>query len=323
MSNETISPLTSVITEKLVSKKRFRDRLRKHFWLYLLAAPGIIFFLLFSYLPMAGIIIAFQDFTTAKGVFDGHFIGLKNFNYFFGSVDFFRITGNTLYLNVLFIAFNTITQVGLAILLNEIRCKVFKRVSQSFAFLPYFVSWIVVSMMAQSLFSSSTGLIPAWQRSMNQQPINWYNRADLWPFILIFFNSWKCVGSGAVIYLASIASINMDLYEAARVDGANRWQQIRHITLPMLAPTISVLTLLAVGRIFVGDFGMIYGMVGDNGSLLPTTDVIDTFVFRSLRLLNDVGMASAVGLYQSVMGFVMVVIANHVIRKVHPEGALF
>lgn len=305
------------------ARDSFGRHLKKHLWLYLLAAPGIVFFFLFSYLPMAGIMIAFQDFSTAKGVFDGQFVGLKNFNYFFGSADFSRITFNTLYLNSLFIVVSTLTQVGLAILLNEIRHKFFKRISQSFAFLPYFVSWIVVAMMAQSMFSSTTGMIPAWQRHMHQDPVNWYNRADLWPFLLVLFNSWKWIGSGAVIYLAAITGINAEMYEAARVDGANRWQQIWNITIPMLTPTISVLTLLAIGRIFVGDFGMIYGMIGDNGALLPYTDVIDTFVFRALRLLNDVGMASAVGVYQSVMGFAMVMFANYIIRKIHPEGALF
>jgi len=307
-----------------LSMARFYNSLRAQSWLIVLGVPGLLFFLFFAYLPMAGLIIAFQDFNHARHVFDGPFVGLANFR-FLHSPDFSQAVFNTIFLNTCFIVTGLVCQVGLALLLNEIRLRWFRRVTQSTTLLPYFISWVVVAMMARGLFASAPtpGLLVQFQKLLGQVPISWYTRGSLWVSILIFANIWKWIGYGSVIYLAAIVGIDPELYEAARVDGASRWQRIRYITIPMLKPTISILTLLAVGRIFYGDFLMIYGMVGDNGLLLPRTDVIDTYVYRALRIYGDIGMASAAGLLQAVMGFGTIICANLFIRRIHPDGALF
>ncbi|WP_379132111.1 ABC transporter permease [Paenibacillus sp. sgz500958] len=292
-------------------------------FLYAMAVPGLLFFLVFSYLPIYGITIAFKDYDFSKGITGSKWVGFKNFDYFFTSDDFWTVLRNTLVLNALFIFFTTVAAVLIALMFNEIRNKYFKRISQSLIFLPYFMSWIVVGMIVQSMFGGEEPMINTWLQNIGMEPVNWMFESKLWPAILTVIRVWQGAGYLSIIFLAAITGISEDLYEAARIDGASKLQIMFRITLPLLVPTIMIMTLLAVGRIFNGDFAMIYAIIGDNSLLYPTTDVIDTFVFRSMRQLHDFGMSSAVGLFQSVMGLIFVIIANGVTRKVSKESALF
>lgn len=300
--------------------------LRDNAPLYLLALPGVLFFLVFSYVPMFGIVMAFKDFDIVKGILGSAWVGFDNFKFFFTSGAASRVLTNTLYLNVLFIAFTTAAALALAISLNEIRLHAFKRVAQSVIFLPYFMSWVVVSMMLQAFLSGVSGqesYVNGLLAAVGLPGVDWFLEPGVWPWLLTFLRVWQGAGYLSIIYLAAITGIPDDVYEAARIDGASSRQLAWKITLPLLVPTIVIMTLLAVGRIFYGDFGLIYAIVGDNGVLLPTTEVIDTYVYRALRQFGDLGMAAAVGLFQSVAGLVLLLAANAWARRYSAESALF
>lgn len=300
----------------------FREIVRNRV-LYSLAVPGLLVLIIFFYLPMFGHVIAFKNYNYFDGIRGSPWTGLENFKFFFGGSDWLRVTFNTLFLNALFIAFGLVISVILAIFLNEVRQAVLKRVAQSMAFLPFFVSWMVVSMMLFSLLNTSDGLINRSLKELGLDAVSWYSMPHYWPAILTIISVWKTAGYQAVIYLAAITGISPEYYESAQMDGATRLQRIRHITLPLLRPTIIVLTLLAIGRIFYGDFGMIFGLVGDNGVLYETTDVIDTYAYRALRQLGNFGMSSSIGLYQSVLGLVTVCVFNLIVRKIDKESSIF
>jgi putative aldouronate transport system permease protein len=291
--------------------------------LYLLAIPGLVCFLLFNYLPMFGIIVAFKDFNYRDGFFRSPWAGFKNFSFFFTSYDALNVTRNTVVLNSLFITTSLVLQIGFAVLLNEIRAGWFKKLSQSFMFFPYFVSWIVVSVFVYNIFHAQYGSLNHLLRGLGMEPVSWLSRPEYWTWILTVIYDWKWTGFGVVIYLAAIVGINEELFEAAEIDGAGRVTQIGRITLPLIMPTAVVLTLLAIGRIMNSDFGMIYGIIADNSMLYPTTNVIDTYVYRALRQMGDIGMSAAAGLYQSVVGFVLVLGSNLLARRFSNEGALF
>lgn len=316
---------TKINPIKLRKKDTFFSELIKNKYLYLLTLPGILFFIIFNYLPMAGLYIAFLDYNPLAGLYGlkSEFVGLANFNFFFTSNDWLLVTFNTLLLNALFIVTGIIVQITMAIGLNEVSGKYFKRVAQSFMFLPNFLSWTVVSVFATALFATDEGVINHFISTFGIPKINFYQEAGVWPALLVFLRLWKSAGFGTVIYLSTITGIDQEMYEAARIDGASRLQSIFYITLPMLKTTTIMLFIMSVGSIFYGDFGMIYALVGDNPLLRPTTDVIDTFVYRALRLNNDIGMSSAVGLFQSVLGFIMVVSANAITKKLDKDSALF
>ncbi|WP_054027370.1 ABC transporter permease [Bacillus sp. FJAT-28004] len=293
--------------------------------LLLMFLPVATLLFLFNYLPLAGLVIAFKDFDFAKGIFGSDWMDplLNNFDYLFSSSTAFRAMRNTILLNALFITVGLMFEVGFALLLNEIRNKYFKRVTQSLTFLPFFISWIVVGVFAYNLMNFESGAINRLLESIGMQPIDFYSEAGLWPLILTIAVRWKVTGYGTIIYLAALTSIDNSYYEAASIDGATRWQQIRFISIPMLRPTIIILTLLAVGRIMNADFGMFYAMVGDASLLFPTTDVIDTFVYRSLRKSGDIGMASAAGFLQSFIAFVLIIGSNYAARKIDKDSAIF
>ena len=292
-------------------------------FLLLMLVPGILFFLVFSYLPMIGIVIAFQDFSAAKGILGSKFVGLENFRFFLGSPDSFRVTFNTLFLNTLFIFSSMICSVVIALMLSEVGNRFFKKGAQSVVILPHFISWAVVGLLAEALFASDTGFINHTLAGVGMKPILFYKDSSIWPGLLTFLNIWQGAGFGSIVYLAAITGIDQEIYEAARIDGATRLQSIRYITLPMLRSTAVLLLIMSVGKIFNGNFGMVYSLVGNNTLLYPTTDIIDTYVYRQLMELGDLGMSSAVGLYQSVLGFIMVNIANRITRKLSPESAIF
>ncbi len=294
-------------------------------YLYMMVLPGIVFFLIFNYIPMVGLYIAFIDYNPISGLFGlaSEFVGLENFRFFFTSNDWIRITVNTLFLNALFISTGIVMQVTLAVGLNEMALAPVKKVAQTFMFLPNFISWTVVSVISIALFSTDEGLINGILTALGMEPVNYYQTASVWPGILVLMRLWKGAGFGTVIYLSTITGIDQEIYEAGMIDGASRMGRIVHITLPLLRRTTAMLLIMSVGGIFAGDFGMIYALLGDNPMLRTTTDVIDTFVYRALRMNNDIGMSSAVGLFQSVLGFIMVVTANRIVKRLDDESALF
>lgn len=292
-------------------------------YLYLLALPGILFLLIFAYIPLFAHVIAFKRFQANLGIWRSPWIGFDNFKFFFQSDIWYKLTFNTVFLNTLFILFGFALALMIAVLLNEIRIALFKKLCQSLIFMPYFISWMVVSLMMFAMINTTDGLANRTLVEWGQAPYNFYNSPDMWPGILTMVYVWKFTGYKSVIFLAAITGISEDYYESARIDGATRFQQIRHITLPLIKPVAIVLLLLAIGRIFYGDFGMVYGIIGDNGVLYPTTDIIDTYSFRALRQLGNFGMSSAVVLYQSVLGLVTIVIFNWIVKRVEPDSRLF
>lgn len=304
-------------------KQGFIKEVVQNKYLYLLAIPGLIFFFIFHYLPMGGIVIAFQRFNAVKGIIGSKFVGFDNFKVLFNSPDVSTVIFNTLFLNTLFIVFGMAASIIIAVLLNEIGRPIYKRISQSVLILPHFISWTVVAMIAIPLLNSDSGFINLTLESLNLPTINFWQTPDVWPIVLTVLSVWKTAGFDSIIFLATITGISGQIFEAATIDGANRWQQIRYIIIPMLKNTAILLLLLRLGRIFYGNFGLIYPLILDNSFLYPTTDIIDTFVFRALMKLGDMGMASAVGLTQSFLGFILVLVTNTIVKKLNPESAIF
>ncbi|WP_372630675.1 ABC transporter permease [Cohnella sp.] len=304
------------------SRQGALHELKRHKILYLMCIPGLIILIMFCYVPFAGIWMAFTDFNVVDGIFGSKFVGLDNFKYFFTSSMGWKVTYNTLVINFFGIVLGIIFPITIAILLNEIRGKAFKKLTQSMMFFPYFISWVVVGAIIYGIFSTDVGVangILAW---FGIEPIRWYSEPKYWKEIIILANVWKWSGYNSIIYLAAMSNFDGSLYEAAKVDGANRLQQIMRLTVPMLKPTVIVLTLLSVGRIFYGDFGMIYGIVGNNPVLIDEVTVIDTYVYQSMRTLGF-SYSTAIGLFQSVMGLILITLANSVAKKVNDGEGLF
>lgn len=305
-----------------INKRGFLHEMKQNGFLYLLTVPGILFFIVFSYVPMFGLVIAFQNFSMRYGIFGSSFNGLANFKFLFQTGDIWRVTSNTLYLNVLFILFTTSMSVFLALLFSEVKNQAFKRITQSLSILPNFVSWTVIALFLDAFIEPSTGMFAKMAKSMGYT-LDFYSNPGVWPALLVFLRVWQASGYGAIVYIATIVGIDPQIYEAADIDGATRIQKITRITLPILKPTVILMSLFSIGRIFYGDFGMIYALVGDNGLLFSTTDVIDTYVYRMMRMLRNYGMSAATGMYQSVLGFVFIVVVNWIARKLEPDSALF
>lgn len=285
--------------------------------------PGMAYLIINNYIPMYGITLAFREVDYSKGIFNGDWIGFENFKFLFQTKDAWLITKNTLLYNGAFILVNTIVALIVAIMLSEITSKGFLRFSQTVIILPYIISIIIVSYLVYAFFSVDTGFVNNTILPMlGMEKISWYNEPKYWPFILTFVNAWKNVGYLSVIYFASIIGIDKQFYEAAELDGASKWQQIRTITLPSITPTICMMVLLAVGRIFYSDFGLFYQVPMNSGPLVSATNVIDTYVYRGLMQLNDIGMSSAASAYQALVGCALVITANLVVRKISPENAL-
>ena len=304
-------------------KKSFFETFKKNLPLTLMALPALIVIILFKYLPLAGLLLAFKRFNVRQGIFGSMFVGFDNFRFLFQTSDAWVITRNTILYNGLFILLDVVLAVSIAIGLNQLLNKRRAKIYQTVFMAPYFLSWVVVSFMAYSLFSVDNGLFNHLLSFLGLPEVNWYSETGKWPFILTFFQIWKTVGYSTVMYLSSLTAISNDYYEAAIIDGATKWQQIKNITIPCLKPMMIVLVILAIGRIFYADFGLFYQLPRDSGPLYPATQVIDTYVYRALKETGNVGMASAAGLYQSVVGFILVVGANLVVRKIEPDSALF
>lgn len=290
--------------------------------LFVMSLPAILYKLIFNYLPMLGLVIAFKQYRYDLGIWGSEWIGLKNFEFFFKSDNAFTVTRNTILYNMSFILLTLVFALTFAILLNEIPRKWIK-LHQTTLFLPYFLSWVVVGYIVFGFLDHKNGFMNVMLQSLGDQPIKWYEQAKYWPFIIILTQIWKGVGFSTLIYYAGILSIDSSYYEAAKIDGASKWQMIRKITIPLLTPLIVILLIVAIGNIFRADFGLFYFIPNDTSFLYNATDVIDTFVYRSLRVVGDVGMSTAIGLYQSVVGFILVLLSNWIIKKINSDNALW
>ncbi|MCC8103751.1 MAG: ABC transporter permease subunit [Clostridiales bacterium] len=296
---------------------------RKYVPLYVLALPGFIYLFINNYLPMTGLVMAFKSINWQKGIWGSDWVGLENFEYLFKTPDAFNITRNTICYNLTFIVVNLIVALLYAILLSEIRNKIAVKVYQTIIMLPFMISMVIVSYLAYAFLAGDKGLLNGLLSSLGLETVNWYSEPKYWPVILVIINCWKGVGYGTVVYLSSIMGIDPELYEAASVDGIRGWQKIRYITLPLIKPTIITMLMLSIGRIFYSDFGLFYQVPMSSGALLNATSTIDTYVYRGLITLGDVGMSSAAGFYQSMVGFVLILLANALVRKYSNENALF
>lgn len=312
----------------MVKGGRLAKDVRKNLPFLIMVLPVTLYLIIFKYLPMFGIIIAFKDYRITPfgfvvNLIKSDWIGFENFKFLFASRDAFIITRNTVVYNLVFIVLGLVLSVGLAILLSEMRSQKLRKIYQTGMFLPYFLSWVVVSYLVTNFLDMDHGVINKFIVACGGKSINWYTEARAWPFILVFVNQWKNLGYSSVVYLAAIVGIDYSYYEAAMIDGASKGQQIRYITLPMLKPLMIILTIMAVGRIFYADFGLFYHLPQDSGALFPVTNVIDTYVYRGLMVMGDIGMSSAAGLYQSFVGFILVLTTNKIVRKFNADYALF
>lgn len=300
------------------------QKFKRYIPLYLMFLPGALYLIVNNYLPMSGLVVAFKDYTVREGLFSSPWNGLKNFEFLFRTPDAWIITRNTIVYNLAFIVVNNVLGIIFAIFICDIMNKRLKKVYQSAILFPYLMSTVIVGYIVFAFLSPSSGMINnSILIPLGFDEVNWYFEPNYWWFIIIFVNTWKGIGYGCLIYVSSINGIDPEHYEAADLDGASKWQQICFITLPSIAPTVITLVLLAIGKVFYSDFGLFYQVPRDSGVLYSTTNVIDTYVYRGLMKQGNIGMSAAAGFYQSVCGFVLVLAANLIVRKVNKENALF
>ena len=308
---------------KAKKDRKLKKRLIRYIPLYIMALPGLLYLFINNYMPLPGLVLAFKKYNAKKGIFGSANVGFKNFKYLFATKDAFVITRNTILYNVVFIIVNTVLAVFVAILLAEMTSKL-KKIYQIIILLPFMISMVIVSYLVFGFLSNDNGFLNnTILKALGKEPVQWYMQKQYWPFILVFVNAWKVIGYNCIIYLSTILGIDRSIYESASIDGAGKWTQIAKITIPLLKPTIIMMTLLAVGRIFYSDFGLFYQVPQNQGALFSVTNTIDTYVYRGLLELGDMSMASAAGLYQSVVGFICILAANLIVRKLDPESALF
>ena len=319
-------------------KRGFVWEMKHNRTLYVMCVPGLLLLLAFAYLPMGGMYMAFTKYNVVDGIFGSPFVGFQNFTYFFqGNPYAWNAIRNTLIINFWGLILGTILPVSLAIFMNEIKNEVFKKVSQSAMFFPYFLSWVVVGAILYGFLTSNfridrrtgemivtgaNGVVNRLLMGAGAMPVRWYAEAKYWKVIIILLDVWKWAGYNSIIYMAAMSGFDGSLYEAATIDGANRFQQIRYLTVPMLKPNVVILTLMSIGRIFFGDMGMIWGVVGQNPTVLDAVTVIDTYVYTSMRTMGF-GFSTAIGLCQSVMGLILILLANHTAKKINDGEGLF
>ncbi len=308
---------------KRKGRKGFLKKLFKYRVFLLMLLPSFIYMLVFHYYPMTGVVMAFKKYSYAGGIWGSPWNGLENFRFFFLSGQAGTVIRNTVLYNIMFIFVGTAFQIAVAVFLTEIHNKKFRKVSQSMMFLPYFISWVIVGVMAFNIFSSDYGILNRLIVALGGEKFPFYTTPQVWPFIILFFNIWKGVGYGSVMYLAAIMGVDTSIYEAAAIDGANVFQRIFKVTIPSIMPTIIILFLMSIGGIFKGNFDMFYNLVGTNGLLYNYTDVIDTLAFRALISSNDFGMSAAIGLFQSVLCFITVLAANKLVSLYDKDYTLF
>lgn len=317
MTGAKVKPLQKV--KRKTGWKEFKDNAE----LSALLLPGVILMIVFMYIPMFGVIIAFKDYRNNLGIFGSEWVGFQNFQFFFTSQDAWRIARNTMGYGIMFIVVNLIAAVIVAILLYEVKSRVALKFYQTSMILPHFLSWVIVGYITYILLEPNMGVFNQIIRWFGGEGLNWYSEPKYWIAILPLVNLWKNIGLKCIMYYAALMGIDRELFEAAEIDGANRFKQILHITLPSLVPLMTILTILDVGHIIKGDFGLFYTIPRDVGLLYPTTDIIDTYVYRGLRTGDDIGITTAVGLFQSVIGFIMVVGTNLIVKKISPDNSLF
>ena len=307
---------------KMMQQKR-KMRKKNDLVLTGMALPPALFIFVFSYLPMLGLIIAFKDFKVSKGILGSAWCGLKNFKFFFQSTDAWIVLRNTIGMNLLFIALTLVVSVAIALMLNELRSRRTVKTIQTIMFFPYFLSWVVVSYMLYAFLNHNYGIINTALAALGLPSVAWYSESKYWPWILTFMYIWKNAGYNAIIYYASIMGIDESYYEAAAIDGATRRQITWRITLPLLKKIIICMTLLQIGRVMYSDFGLFYQLPRDMGALFSTTQVLDTYIFRMLRVTGNVGVSAAVGCFQAIVGFILIMAANGVVRRIDKESAMF
>lgn len=308
------------------SKRTFAEKIRyykRYLPLYLMMLPALIYLFINNYLPMSGLVLAFEKYNVKDGIWGSQFVGFKNFTFLLKSNDLPILFRNTLGYNLCFILINLVLGVTLAILITEITNLKFRKAAQSSILFPFVVSIVIVSYMVRAFLDPEAGLLNHLLVSMGHQKVAWYDTAKYWPFILIFVNTWKGVGYGCILYISTILGIDMSLYESASLDGATKFQKIRYITLPFLKPTMITVSLLSLGRVFNSDFGLFFQVPQNSGLISSTTQTIDTFVYNALITQSNVGMSAAASFFQSVMGFLMIMVFNAITRKISRENALF
>ena len=305
--------------------KSFFHELKKSRTLLLMLLPAAVTIFIFAYLPMGGMILAFKNFNYKDGIWGSPWTKgiFDNFKFFFLSGKAFSVTANTFLYNLSFIAVNTFFAVLFAVILSEAGNKYFKKLTQSAIFLPYFVSWVIVGTIAYNLLNNENGVVNGILGMLGLEPVNIYANGPAWRIIIVLFNAWKSVGYSMVVYLAAVTGVDMQLHESAKIDGANIFQRVRHVTFPAILPTVVTMVLLDVSKIFRGNLDLFYQLVGKNGALYDSTDVIDTFVFRSLLETSDIGMAASAGFYQSILCFVTIMLVNGIVKRVQSDYALF
>jgi putative aldouronate transport system permease protein len=312
-----------VKVKKNNSKKPFWKTLNDNKTLLLMCLPPIIFFVVFSYLPLPGVYIAFTNYNFRDGIFGSPFVGLKNFEFLIKSGQLWHLTKNTILYNLVFIVLGNVLQITIAIMLNEVKNKWFKKVTQTIMFLPYFISAVLIGAITFNILNYDTGALNTFIRHIGGEPLKIYSMAGVWPFIIVFCQMWQQTGYGSVVYFASICGIDSSMIEAAEVDGASSWQRIRYIIIPSLKPTFVILLLFALGGIMKGNFGLFWNLVGNNSQLFATTDIIETSVYRMMMSQNNFATSSAVGLYQSIFGFTLVMVSNWLVKHIDQDYALF
>ena len=306
------------------TKTKAKSRRHSNLPIFLIALPGIIYLIINNYVPMFGLFIAFKNFNFMKGLFKSDWCGFENFRFLFATKDAWIMTRNTILYNLAFIVIGTVFAITIAIMLCELGKRLRVKLFQAALLLPNLLSWVVIGFVVYAFLNADTGFInKTILEGLGKSPIAWYTYQGAWPFILILVFLWKNAGYQSIVFMASIAGIDKSLYEAAALDGATKMQQIFRITLPLLRPTIITLTLMSIGRMFYSDFGLFYQVPMNSGPLFNVTQTIDTYVYRGLMELNNIGMSAAAGFYQSIVGFVLVIIANTIVRKVDADNALF
>lgn len=307
-----------------LTRRSFRKELQRNWMLFLMVLPAVIFFLIFSYGPMVGSYYAFTQYSFSGGLLGSKFVGLNNFKILFNSGSLSYLLRNTILYNLAFILIGNVLEAATAILISRLRCKWFQKLSQSLILFPYVISYVIIQVFAYAMLNANSGAVTHFVRdTLGIDSFNAYMTPGIWKYIIVLIYLWKHIGYGMVIYLAAISGISDDYYEAARIDGATPWQQIRYITIPLLKPTFIVLLLLALGGILRGQFELFYQLIGTNGLLYEATDIFDTYVFRLLNNTFDVGLGTAAGLFQSFFGLIVVVTCNRMVKRSHPEYALF
>ena len=318
-----MSSMNSSIKIKKPLGRRIVQHFKRHWKLHLLALPCLAYLLIFHYWPMFGLTMAFQNFSASKGFFGSEFVGLKNFEFLFTTTDAWRITRNTVCYNLVFMTLQTTLSVMVAIIFNELYFKRLAKTLQTMLIMPNFLSMAVIGIAVSAFLNSRDGMLNQVLALMGMKTRNWYTYKPIWPYVLVIVRMWKDVGYGAIVYVASISGISQEYYEAAVLDGATKVQQARYVTLPHLRHIITIMLILNMGSLFRGDFGLFYNVTQNNGALYEVTDVIDTYIYRALTTLNNTGMSTAAGLYQSVIGFVLIILSNLIVRRIDEESALF